>query len=381
MTRGKSDMSSLKISKICLLLLEILFIAFLFTNFPIVSSTSPSIDLYSQKGGVGPNQPSPEFSPGDNVILYALVTYSNVPIEGKLVGFEVRDAGGEIVLHRTVQTGDSGLAIVDFRLPVTCNDGQKVIGEWFAIAVVEIAETIINDTMSFRVTGVMIDLYTQRGGRGPSNPSDAFAPQEEVLLFAHVSFDCNPTEGKLVGFEVRDANGECVTYNSATTNASGDAVTNFRIPSMPSFGNWSAIATVEVLGKTVSDDLTFRVGWIIEILEIKTVDQNGNLRTVFKKSEEVYFNITIQNIAWQPKIATLTVTAYDEKSVPIGQVVLRDWVVNSETTTITIANILIPRWTLIQTATAYANAYTDLPSLGGVPYSPEISTSFLIVLV
>lgn len=367
-------------TKIRLLLLEAIIITLLFASFSRVSAAAPSIDLYNQRGGVGPNQPSAEFSPGDQVILYAFVTYNDTPVEDKLVAFEVYDAGGATVLDRTVQTNALGLAQTNFTLPITCNLNQRVIGEWSAIAVVEVAEIIVNDEMTFRVTGAMIDLYTQRGGQGPNMPSDAYAPQEEVILYAHVSFDCSPLEGKLVGFEVRDANGTCVTYKSALTNSSGDATVSFRIPSMPAFGTWNATATVEVLEKTISDSLTFKVGWIIEILTIKTVDQNGNLKTVFKKSEEMCFNITIQNIAWTAKMLTLTVVVYDERGVPIGQLALQNWFINPNISTVSIATLPIPPWTLIQVGTAYANAYTKPPKLGGTPYCPEVSTIFLIVL-
>jgi len=362
-----------------ILFLQVITVTLLFTSIPLIFGVGPSIDLYTQKGGIGPNQPSEPFAPGDQVILYALVTYNNTSVEGKLVAFEVYDAGGIRILDRTGKTNAYGLAMINFTLQITCFPGQKVIGEWFAIATVEVAETIVNDTLTFRVTGAMIDLYTERDGRGPNMPSDAFAPQEEVILYAHVSFDCNPLEGKLVGFEVKDANGTCVTYKSALTNSSGDATASFRIPSMPAFGIWAVNATVEVLGKTVSDSLTFRVGWIIEVLKVEPVDQYGNPKTVYRKGEEMYFKVTMQNIAWASKIVTLTVTVYDECNVPIGQLALQDWIINPATSILSIAGLPIPPWTLIQIATVYANAYTALPILGGTPYCPEVYATFMVV--
>lgn len=344
-----------------------------------VLGTESGIDLYTQKGGEGPNRPSDAFCPSEQVILYAYVTYDNNPVEGKLVAFEVRDPTNASVLGRTGVTNASGLTAVNFTLPTACIPGQVVIGEWSAIAVVSVAEITINDTLTFRVTGAMIDLYTQRNGKGPNMPSDAFAPQEEVIFYAYVSYDCNPTEGKVVAFEVRDANGICVTYKTATTNASGIATTRFRIPSMPLFGTWDTIATVEVLEKTIGDTLTFRVGWIIEILMIQTVDKYCNPQTVFRRGEQMYFNVTVHNIAFTSKMTTLTVVVYDECGVPFGQVIPQHWRIPPEASSIFIIGLPIPKWALLGVGSIYANAYTDLPQFGGTPYCPEISAAFMIV--
>jgi hypothetical protein len=244
--------------------------------------------------------------------------------------------------------------------------------------VVSVAEKIVNDTLTFRVSGPVIDLFTQRGGYGSNKSSDAFTPQEEVILYARVSYDCNPLEGKLVAFEVRNPTNECVTYRSDTTNASGIAVARFRVPSNATFGIYTAIATVSVIERTVNDTLTFRVGWIVEILKAETVNQFGEPQVSFAKGQHIYFNITGQNIAFTSKMATFTVAVCDERDVPIGRAVLHDWLIPRETCFTFIIDILIPEWTYIGKGIAYVNAYTNLPMLGGVSYCPEASTSLII---
>jgi len=345
-----------------------------------VSGEQPAIDLYTDKGGQGSNQPSDTFAPGEQVALYAYVTSGTAPVQGKLVAFEVRDPDNTLVLDRTGETNASGIAVINFTLPVTCIPGQKIIGELTAISTVDVAEITINDTLTFRVTGPTIDLYTQRDGKGPSMPSDAFAPQEEVILYARVSYDCNPTEGKLVAFEVRDANGTCVTYKTALTNASGLATASFRVSSMPAFGIWNATATVEVLQKTIRDTLTFRVGWIVEIIKVETVNEDGEKEINFVRGEHVSFNLTVHNIAFTSKTVAFTVVAYDEQAVPIGQAVLWGWVVPSGASEVFIIDLQLPKWALVGVGSIYANAYTSLPQAGGVPYCPEASTFFIINL-
>ena len=47
----------------------------------------------------------------------------------------------------------------------------------------------------------VIDLYTQKephDGRGLNQASDAFAPQDEVFLYAEAMYNENPVENRLV---------------------------------------------------------------------------------------------------------------------------------------------------------------------------------------
>ena len=343
-----------------------------------VLGKGPTIDLYNQKGGKGPNQPSDTFSPGEQVILYAYVTYKDDPVEGKLVAFEMIDPTNTSAIYRTGETNASGLATVNFTLP-TAGPPEQIIGTWTAIAVVSIAEETVRDTLFFSVRGPMIDLYTQRDGKGAKMASDAFAPQEEVVLYAYVTYNLDPVEGKLVAFEVIDANDTCVTYKTAATNASGIANMSFRIPSMPVFGTWLAIGTVHVVETTVADTLTFEVGWIVYIIKIETVNEHGEIKTSFVKGEHVHFNLTVQSIALVSKIATFTIVTYDEQGVPVGQIVLHSWVIPPGASQFFIIGIQVPKWVYIGVATVYANAYTNLPQNGGVPYCPEISVTLMIV--
>jgi len=344
-------------------------------------SSGPVIDLYTQRGGAGPNQPSDAFAPGEQVILFAYVTYNNAPVEGKLVAFEVHNPTSTYVVYRTGETDMYGLATANFTIP-TAYPPHEIIGTWTAIAVVEVAEQTVSDTLTFLVAGAMIDLYTQKepySGRGPNQPSDAFAPQEEVALYAYVTYNLDPVQNKLVAFEVRDPTDASVVYRSENTNASGIAEVRYRIPTGALFGTWSAIATVEVLGTTLNDTLTFRVGWIVEILQMETVNQYAETKTTFARGEHIYFNLTIQNIAFVSKIVTFTIVVCDDAGVPIGQVMLNGWLIPPEISVIFIIDLPIPNWAFLGLGNAFANAYTSMPTHGGIPYSPEISATFLIV--
>jgi len=337
----------------------------------------PSIDVYTQKGGEGFNQPSAPFAPGEQIQIYANVTYEGVGVEGKLVAFEVFNAENTSVLARVAETNQNGIASMYFRIP---QNGlpEQVIGIWTIFATVSIGEQTVSDMLNFEVSGIMIDLYTQRGGRGPDLPSDAFAPQEEVIFYASVTYDFDPVEAKIVAFQIFDANNSLIDYRTAETNATGIALINMRIPSTPIFGTWCAIATVEVLNLVVNDTLTFKVGWIIEILSLQIVNEKSEAKLEFLRGERINFLLYVQNIAFVPKIVTFTITVYDACKVPIGHVLLPHWIVSPNRSIIFILGIDIPIWSYSGLSAVYANACTNLPNVNGQPYCPETKVEFQI---
>lgn len=360
------------------------------TSFKVITVVlDPSIaaiDLYTQKGGQGPNEPDGVFGLGEVVILTALLTYNGEPVQNKLVSFEAVDPTGEIVLDRTNITNANGLATINFTIPTVCP--PLTFGTWTALATASVSEQTVMDTLTFQVKGPHIDVYTQKepyGGQGPNQPSDAFAPQEEVILYAYVSYSCEPEQNKPVVFEVTNPKGEVVIDRTAFTNSTGVANVSFRIPwpcidpEETVFGTWKVIAKVSILNETAQDTLTFLVGWIIKIVKVATVDASGAAKTVFARGEHICFNLTVRNIAFTSKTATLTIVVYDTQGVPIGNAVLHSWVIPSGTSQYFIVDLQIPKWAYIGVASVYANAYTELPQNNGTPYCPETSTTFMII--
>jgi hypothetical protein len=335
---------------------------------------------YNQHGGHGFNQPSGKFNPGEIVILSALLTYNGEPVAHKPVAFEVMDASGETILYRSDFTDNNGIAEINFTLYVECL--PHIIGTWKAVAVSTVSEQKVTDTISFRVSGVFLDIYTQKpapySGRGPHECSDAYAPQEEVILYGEAHYDCDLIEYKFVTFVIMDPNGTEIDYRVSPTNQSGIATTSFRLASNATFGIYHVFASVEIRGEIANDTLCFRVGWIIENLELFTIDESGIPKSSFARGEHISFNLTAKNIAFTSRTATFTVAAHDVSGTPIGGATIHDLTIDPGIAIIIIISIEIPQWTFVGTASAYANAYTDFPSDGGVPYCPEVSTVFTI---
>ena len=235
-----------------------------------------------------------------------------------------------------------------------------------------------------------IDLFTQKtpfSGRGPNQSSDAFQQQELVILYALVTFNGAPIENKLVAFQ---ANGPPNSLQNMTvtgegaTNSSGIAEFSFRIPTAPTneqqtvFGEWYAVATVDVNQVPLSDSLTFKVGWIISIKSIVTLNDELVPQTGFAKGDTVVFNLTLENIAFTPRNATITVDVQDVT----GNLIIHAELDNLNVPpgeSYTQLSSQIPETAELGEANASATAYTAPPLSGGTPYSPSVFTTFNIV--
>lgn len=177
--------------------------------------------------------------------------------------------------------------------------------------------------------GGMIDLFTDKtpfNGKGANQSSDAFEPQELVVLRALATYNQGPERNLPVAFEVSgpfNAFGNVTIVGSGTTNDTGFAEFSFRIPWPNSraeeiiFGRWFAIATVNIAGDVFVDTLTFQVGWIVRITELTTLNFHLIPQSLFARQDTVVFNMTVENIARIDKSATIKVDVEDSEKNPI----------------------------------------------------------------
>ncbi len=106
----------------------------------------------------------------------------------------------------------------------------------------------------------VIDLITQKGGKGQGEPSPPFVLGELVELTALLTCGGSPQIDRLVAFEVTNPNNVTVVTRTGITGKDGIATIDFRIPALPeSLGTWTAITISESCGVTVWDSITFTV--------------------------------------------------------------------------------------------------------------------------
>jgi hypothetical protein len=129
------------------------------TKIVCSSSSGVTIDLFSEKehfNGKGPNVPCDAFGPEENVVLCALVTYDDVPVENLLVAFSVRPPTN-VAFGLTARTGPDGIARVNFTIstPSASINESDVFGVWLAHASALMSDEVYQDTMSFKVDWIV----------------------------------------------------------------------------------------------------------------------------------------------------------------------------------------------------------------------------------
>jgi hypothetical protein len=198
------------------------------------------------------------------------------------------------------------------------------------------------------VSGRVIDIFTgwpaPYGGQGYMQPSDMFWPQKSVSLFANVTLNGYPEQGKDVAFQVIAPNNQ-LGYNQtwailyARTNTNGIAEVDFRLPwpcptntSTPEqwFGVWTVVGTVDIDCVIVNDTLWFHYDYLVHIFKQTTdivppagydhaqyINVTVYYGTYLQQTDAVYFD-EISGTSINLSNVTIVLTAFDNVSVPFG---------------------------------------------------------------
>ena len=110
------------------------------------AGSGPTIDAFSQKGGVGLGVPCDVYYLMERMLLCANATYNEWSEVQKDVTFQVVDSKGVTCAILFARTDESGIAMVNFSLPFT---GEECFGNWTILASVQIAGSVVNDTLPF----------------------------------------------------------------------------------------------------------------------------------------------------------------------------------------------------------------------------------------
>lgn len=115
---------------------------------------------------------------------------------------------------------------------------------------------------------------------------------------------------------------------------------------------------------------------LVRLTGVTPCNQSGYPVTSFKAGAIGYFKVVLNSTSYEPEIALITVNAFDVSSATLGVVSFKSMVMPGESTFI--LGLPIPSTRGTGTATVYANAFTDWPYLGGLPYCPEVSATFQV---
>ena len=173
-----------------------------------------------------------------------------------------------------------------------------------------------------------------------------------------------------VAIDVLDPRGtSIVTRTLAVTPDSSESL-EFRISEDFQTGNYEIIATASVDGKTIKDSAHFKVKSQYNEFQIQSVsitDQKGNPSTL-QKGDVGFVKVKLDS---KKNIATLvTVNIFDSKQTSIGIGSVKATLAAGESEIILSFNI--PAKMTSGDSQIYVNAFSDWPSSGGIPQTPEL---------
>jgi hypothetical protein len=235
-------------------------------------------------------------------------------------------------------------------------------------------------TMKPRVLGRAIDVYTQYpepyGGQGVNATSDMFWPQEEVILYANVTYNEWPVQNKDVTFQVIAPDGTTMTTLVDRTDENGVATVSFRM-NWPCedpedlFGEWTVIASVDIAGQVVRDFLWFKYDYLVRIWKV-TTDKDS-----YAHCEWVNVTVEIGSQSQMPRHILLAVTIHDELNYPVITGTVYFEVTVSGATYCSYNNytglvrIHVDKSVAAGTAKVHVVALTDWPANGGYAVTKE----------
>jgi hypothetical protein len=213
----------------------------------------------------------------------------------------------------------------------------------------------------------VIDVYTQRGGAGGNKSSDAFAPGEIIFFNASVEYQGAPVPGIIVQFLTYDPHGT-PTARTAVTGADGIATLNTTLPSNPVFGTHLTVASANINVTQYNDAVDYKVGWIVNIIQIVTYNCTGSTQTQFPRGTLVYFNITLENLSFNNKQLFMLLQANDGFGATVAQESITCAIPFGQTSML--FGFRIPPWTIPGVGVAFVGPYNTPPWNGGIIYCP-----------
>ncbi len=113
------------------------------------------------------------------------------------------------------------------------------------------------------------------------------------------------------------------------------------------------------------------------ITSVYSCDLNGNPVGNFARGTIAAFKVTVENYDVNDRQVLISINVFDNKNVPL-YVLTGELTIQGRTAASLTMGSGIPTWASSGRATVFANVYSDLPSNGGIAYSPESSATFTI---
>ena len=181
-------------------------------------------------------------------------------------------------------------------------------------------------------------------------------------------------QGQNIAIAVKNPVGDVIVSRSIVTDDNGVAEVSFKIPDSYQIGTYDVAASVNAGGMVYKDTAQFSVeaqSAHFTIVSVQATDQNGNPVTSFSKGTTGYVKMVIS--ADSNQTALITADVFDSNSVSLGVGSVKTNLGAGESQMV--VSVYIPKDAVVGTANIFANAFSDWPSNGGTPLTPEVSSS------
>jgi len=222
-----------------------------------------------------------------------------------------------------------------------------------------------------------IDVNTDNGGIGQGTDSNQYGPLQVVQIYASVKNHINLVPNQNVVFSVKSANQSVFLIRQATTNQSGIATTQFRLPSPdPSspvtlFGKWSITASVNNTNTLVNDTTSFNFNYLSGLHDVQ-------IPTTVHKGDSLPIFLGVDNTNSPESWSELSLTVFDQAGIAIGSSVIRA-AKQFQNITIIDTTLTIPSWAFTGQATVYFCLLTNSTTTQKIPLAPESIATFQIL--
>jgi Dockerin type I domain len=158
--------------------------------------------------------------------------------------------------------------------------------------------------------GPNLDVYSDRGGVGPSMPCDSYYLAEKMVLFANATYSDWPESQRDVAFQIIDPNRATVAILYSRTDEFGIASVNWTLPRIEGelFGNWTIVGTVNIEGVAVFDTLPFQYRLHEHVVQVTSLI---TAKSICGQGFPLILNVSLFNLSNTTAECYLTVFAND----------------------------------------------------------------------
>jgi hypothetical protein len=201
----------------------------------------------------------------------------------------------------------------------------------------------------------------------------SYSPGENVTI---TSYPAGAQVGQNVAIVVTDPSLNIIASRAVQVGTQGDAVLQIGLPPDALAGSYQVTSTALVGGIDVKGTTQFTVSSQaaqstgVSIVSIQPTDQEGsNVVTSFERGTTGYAKIVLSSTSSQSALVTINLTGPDGTSLGVGSIKTSLGAGDSEM----VVSFYVPTDANVGTGSLYADMFTDWPSNGGTPLTPESS--------